>query len=540
MAVLVEAISVIIRRDAINARFSGGWRAFLEAAPNSTLCSDEHLTRVGFMSPADALVFIKQMEKGGLIFLRNGQAADIAIVDQLCGPTTPTEWLEFAYLPFEGPEDTVAACWLFEGPQILAGIGTHLPGLKFQLFTPVGWDYEDSLSKYPQFLTRECIQEKNLKTLDDLFQNGAIRINRGALFDADFPAKSSNFDFDRVEGMLLSLAVGDALGVPTEGMRPAWRRSAHSEIRDYIQHRYADKAARGFPSDDTQLAFWTLEQLIQDQGFVPGNVAYRFSHSGRISGIGSTVLEFLRNLQAGMPWYQSGPESAGNGALMRIAPILVPHLRSGGTHIWVDTALAAMMTHNDRAAISSCLAFVAMLWELLDMSSAPDKRWWVERYVELAHDLEGETAYSPRGGKFCGHNSGYTGPLWRFVEEKLSWADKKEMSVFDACNAWYSGAYLLETVPSALYILMQHAHDPEEAIVRAVNDTKDNDTIAAIVGAAVGALHGRKGMPERWIKRLSGRTTEQDDGHVFELIDNARSTLWHERTDQQSHSIDEE
>jgi ADP-ribosyl-[dinitrogen reductase] hydrolase len=75
-------------------------------------------------------------------------------------------------------------------------------------------------------------------------------------------------------------------------------------------------------------------------------------------------------------------------------------------------------------------------------------------------------------------------------------------------NAWYSGAYLLETVPTVIYILMRHGHDPEEAIVRAVNDTKDNDTVAAIVGAAVGALHGRSGLPARWIDNLLGRTTE--------------------------------
>jgi ADP-ribosylglycohydrolase len=46
-------------------------------------------------------------------------------------------------------------------------------------------------------------------------------------------------------------------------------------------------------------------------------------------------------------------------------------------------------------------------------------------------------------------------------------------------------------VPSVLHILAMHGDDAEEAIVRAVNDTRDNDTTAAIVGAAVGALHGR-------------------------------------------------
>lgn len=97
--------------------------------------------------------------------------------------------------------------------------------------------------------------------------------------------------------------------------------------------------------------------------------------------------------------------------------------------------------------------------------------------------------------------------------------------MLEACNRWYSEAYLLETVPSALYILMKHGHDFEQAVLRAVNDTKDNDTIAAIVGAAAGALHGRRSIPLRWIENLYGRTTDRDDGRVFELLDRA-ATLW--------------
>jgi len=49
------------------------------------------------------------------------------------------------------------------------------------------------------------------------------------------------------------------------------------------------------------------------------------------------------------------------------------------------------------------------------------------------------------------------------------------------------------------------------------------DTIAAIVGAAVGALHGRKALPSRWIENLPGRITYVgQDGRVFELIEQAR------------------
>lgn len=361
----------------------------------------------------------------------------------------------------------------------------------------------------------------NETILNNLFLSGGIHLERGALFHLGITPKPPTFDFDRVEGMLLGIAIGDALGITTEGMLPLRRRLIYGEIRDYIPNQYVDQA-RGFPSDDTQLAFWTLEQLIEDEGFVPEHLATRFSRSGSIYGIGSTIRKFLLNLEAGIPWYKSGPESAGNGALMRIAPILVPHLGSSGTSIWIDTALAAMMTHNDCASTSACLALVGMLWDLLDMANPPDRQWWIERYVEFARDLEGETRYSPRGGLF----SGYTGPLWRFVQEKVSWADYKDMTVLEACNAWYSGAYLLETIPSVLYILMRHGHDLEEAIVHAVNDTTDNDTIAAIVGACVGALHGKKAIPDRWISNLSGRTTDQDDGRIFSLIDESRTVFW--------------
>lgn len=157
------------------------------------------------------------------------------------------------------------------------------------------------------------------------------------------------------------------------------------------------------------------------------------------------------------------------------------------------------------------------------MKTPPPPHWWPERYAAITADLQGRVGYSPRSG--CLKYS-FDGPLHHFVGEKLSWAHAENLSVVEACEIWRSGAYLLETVPSVLYILMCHAHDPEEALVRAVNDTKDNDTVASIVGAAVGALHGKKGLPDRWIEGLTGRTRGTDDGQVFRLISKARLEFW--------------
>jgi len=65
---------------------------------------------------------------------------------------------------------------------------------------------------------------------------------------------------------------------------------------------------------------------------------------------------------------------------------------------------------------------------------------------------------------------------------------------------------VVDTAHTLVWIMI--TDDLEEAIVRSVNDTKDNDAVAAIVGAAVGALHGKEKIPDRWISNLSGRTTD--------------------------------
>jgi ADP-ribosyl-[dinitrogen reductase] hydrolase len=365
----------------------------------------------------------------------------------------------------------------------------------------------------------------NANLLHDLLEKKIIRLHDSQFLHMSPDPLPIDFDYGKVEGMLLGTAVGDSLGATSEGKSPGERNQLYGEIRDYIPGSRSDNRAIGIPTDDTQLTFWTLKQLISDGGLIPDNLAKSFCKH-HIVGIGNTVKSFLRNYKdENKPWYYSGLDSLGNGALMRISSIVVPYLKNPNQSMYADAAIDTMLTHNSYANISCCISFVAILWSLLGMKSVPEPVWWVEKYCETARDLEGNTEYYPQRSKY----SAYKGSLFNYTEQVVKDALRRRLSTMEACEEWGSGANLFETVPSVLYILAQYAHNGEEAIIRAVNDTKDNDTIAAIIGAAVGALHGINGIPDRWIKGLTGRTSSSDDGQVFKLIVMAKKHFWYQQ-----------
>jgi ribA/ribD-fused uncharacterized protein len=355
----------------------------------------------------------------------------------------------------------------------------------------------------------------NSELLESLFDKGVVHLENSEFLRQAPSPMPQDLDWDKVEGMLLGLAIGDSLGNTSESKSTAMRRKGFGYITEFLPNKLADGKSAGVPSDDTQLAFWMLEQTLEDGKLIPENLAERFC-SGRIFGIGQTVKKFLKSFKAGTPWYKAGPEMAGNGALMRIAPVIVPHLKNPSTELWADTVLAGMLTHNDRASTGSCLALVNLIWETLSLKSAPQPSWWLDTFCTTLRQVEGDTKYKSRTPFIP-----YEGTLWQFTESNVCKALDEGLSVDEACNRWHSAAYLLETVPSVIYILCKRGDSFEEGVMSAVNNTWDNDTTAAIVGAVLGALHGRKGIPERWIDGLLGRTAEEDDGKVFELISRA-------------------
>jgi ADP-ribosyl-[dinitrogen reductase] hydrolase len=123
-----------------------------------------------------------------------------------------------------------------------------------------------------------------------MIAQGRLRLPPGALAALAAPPLLGPVPFDRVEGMLLGLAIGDSLGNTTEGQLPSSRR----DIRYYEPNRYAGCRAVGVPSgcrggfQTRPYTLWTLEHLLEHDRIVPEQLLATFP-SRRIFGIGHTV-----------------------------------------------------------------------------------------------------------------------------------------------------------------------------------------------------------------------------------------------------------
>ena len=134
MSVLIEGISVVIKAESIIDKYPGGWNTFVEDVPNSTLCADSELVRVGFMDPALVQNYVEDLEDYGLAHTNEEKSVDIVVADQQQGFTTQCEWAEFHFTRLDGdPNKIIAICSL-----VNSKVG--------EILFPDGWDYELSLT----------------------------------------------------------------------------------------------------------------------------------------------------------------------------------------------------------------------------------------------------------------------------------------------------------------------------------------------------------------------------------------------------------
>lgn len=213
---------------------------------------------------------------------------------------------------------------------------------------------------------------------------------------------------------MLCLAIGDSLGNPLESMLAAARHRIQGSNRNYLPHpRHGD--ARRYPSDDTQLSFWTLEHRIQHGRTEPAPLLETFA-SHRIFGIGSTVREALLQFRQGRQWHECGVPSAGNGALIRIAPVAW-HAPSGRLEeATPDAILATVITHDDSMAAAASVAAARLLVRRCLLQRVPEPHWWAGEFISLLKPHESCFAYASRAPDFAS----FQGSLRQFPEQYLT------------------------------------------------------------------------------------------------------------------------
>lgn len=282
---------------------------------------------------------------------------------------------------------------------------------------------------------------------------------------------------DRLTGVLLGTAAGDALGLPAEGLSPARiRRRWGGEWRMRLV------AGRGMVSDDTEHTMMVAQALLATTGpeTFQRSLAWklRWWLLALPAGVGLATARACIKLWMGIPPARSGVKSAGNGAAMRSALLGVywagePEQRRK----WVEAS--ARLTHTDERAVIAA-------WAVAEAAA-----WAVQ---ELADD-QGLLSRL----RACGAEAG-----WQELCSRMEQGWARQASVADfvrelGLEKKGVTGYAYHTVPVAIYCWHRHAGDFRAALTAALDAGGDTDTVGAIVGGLAGASGGEAGIPPEWL-----------------------------------------
>ena len=312
-------------------------------------------------------------------------------------------------------------------------------------------------------------------------------------------------------GALLGLAIGDAMGFPTEFDTVAQITSKFGPWRGL---ELPVSSGTAYVTDDTQMTLALGEGLVSALATGPLTAArmeppvreefvawWRSPENNRAPGM--TCLTACESLSRGGRWQAASQVgSKGCGANMRVAPIgLIPGLtseqRSGAAQ------LQSALTHGHPTALAAS-DLTAHTVLLLAQGAAPSellpllrdhahrnrevyREEWLGDLAEHAQDPD-RTAFVARGWDEC------LAVLDR-VESAL--ASSPDLDA-DPCLATGEGWIAEEALATGLYCFLLLPDDPEDVVRRGAFSSGDSDSIAALAGAFAGAHLGADAWPEAW------------------------------------------
>jgi ADP-ribosylglycohydrolase len=305
----------------------------------------------------------------------------------------------------------------------------------------------------------------------------------------------------RARGALYGLAIGDALGMPTQMLsRQQIRARWGALLRGFEPAPPGHPIAAGMPAgavtDDTEQAVLLARLLVKGHGTVdPRELAEALvrwerdmAARGSLDLLGPSTKRAVAAVLAGTPPEEAGATGDTNGAAMRIAPVgiavsLNPATVTPDLSTLVDHVVAASsVTHNTGLALAGAAAVAAAV-------SAGVSGAGIAEAAALA--VQAARIAAGRGHWVAGAD----------VAARIEWATSlvAGQDQAEAAELIYTlvGTSLAtqESVPAAFAVLAAVPDDPWQACLQAASLGGDTDTIAAMVGAVAGACAGVKAFP---------------------------------------------
>ena len=285
-------------------------------------------------------------------------------------------------------------------------------------------------------------------------------------------------DKDKFQGALLGLATGDALGTTVEFSQ----RGTFEPLADIVGGGPFNLNP-GEWTDDTSMALCLGQSLVSCQEMNPNDQLDRYikwwdsghnSVTGECFDIGNTVRDALqRYARTDEPYSGStDPMSAGNGSIMRLAPVPMFFARDP---LMASEAAAesSKTTHGAKEAVSSCRIFAQLIVAALH---GYDKDYILSKKSILSYTLDNLTPSLEAIVNGCYKNK-------------------------EAIDIRGSG-YVVESLEAALWAFWNSTSFEEGALL-AVNLGDDADTTGAVYGQIAGAYYGKKGIPTHWLEKLA-------------------------------------
>ena len=286
---------------------------------------------------------------------------------------------------------------------------------------------------------------------------------------------------DRFRGCLVGLAAGDALGTTLEFSAPG----SFDPVDDMVGGGPFGLRA-GQWTDDTSMALCLATSLLESGGFDPVDQMRRYlrwfrqgclSSTGVCFDIGGTTREALVLFErTGEPYSgPTDPMSAGNGSLMRLAP--VPMYFAGDARMAIDrSADSSRTTHGAVEAVDACRYFAGLMVGALQ---------GVDKETLLSDH------YSP--SRACGTRTPLAPKIAAIADGSFKHKQPPEIR---------GTGYVVDTLEAVLWAFF-HTDDFREGALKVVNLGDDADTTGAVFGQIAGAHYGAESPPIEWRQRLT-------------------------------------